>query len=159
MAVALLVGAVVWSTLDEADTLTEQRDALVSADAFGLDGGPEFLRFETAPVRSGRADVTAVYTQQSGFDIHVFTDPQRAESEFNGHLKAYAPRDEAQQINTYDASERCFAAEGGSFCFGFDGTRAFRSYTWERSDPDGLEALMLLRTARKHWYRFFSPEP
>ena len=140
--------------LDET-TLTEQRDALVSVDAYGPQGGPEFLRWETAPINSGQADVTAVYTDESGFDLHVFSDPLRADADFETHLNAYDHWPEVQEINTFADSERCFLASDRYFCFGFDGTRAFSSRTVERSDPDGWGALGLLRTARKHWYRFF----
>ena len=148
-------GAIVWAVLDET-TLAEQRDAYISVDSIDIGKGPEFLRFETAPIVGGQADITAVYTAGTGYDIHLFDEAKAAEATFRDDLDAYSRWPEAQEVNTYDASERCFAARGGTFCFGFDGTRSFRSYTWERTDPDGLEALMLLRTARKHWYRFFN---
>ena len=151
----VIIATIMWNVLDES-TLAEQRDAFISADSIDIGGGPEFLRWETAPIVGGQADITAVYTGQTGYDLHVFADPQRAEANFRDHVEAYSRWPEVQEINTFADSERCFAARGGTFCFGFDGTRAFRSYTREGADPDGLEALMLLRTARKHWYRFFN---
>lgn len=144
--------ALTWSVLDE-PTLDDQVAALAAFESNDISPGPEFLRHETAPVADGEyAALTAVYTEDSGYDLHVFAEPDAARAEFRENLVDYARWPEAQEVNTYDSSERCYSARQGTFCFGFDGTRALRSYTWETSDPDGMEALLLLRTARKHWY-------
>jgi len=155
-AVVVAVGLLVATLLGNNEPATPPEQIAALAGEPGQDiQGLAFQRFVTAAVNERQAALTALYEEEAGYDMLLFDSHERASERFDQWLTDNARWPEAQAINTYDEVERCFKARGSFYCFGLDRSRAMRSYTQAANDPDGLEALLLQRTARKHWYRAY----
>ncbi|HVF52367.1 MAG TPA: hypothetical protein VNC78_02045 [Actinomycetota bacterium] len=142
-----------WDRL-QATTPADEMAAFIATPSYDVDG-LRFVRFKTAPATSDSpyGGVTAIYSNGSAYDVHLYPSRQAAAAEFRERLEGFGRWPEVQTINTYEPVERCFSARGFVYCFGIDDTRTIRSYVPSDLNDASMNALLLLRTARKHYYR------
>lgn len=153
VAAALALGAVVlWTSLRTLSP-AEQMDAFIATRSNDVDD-LQFIRFHTAPPtrESPSARLTAAYSSEAAYDVHLHPERSGAAAEFRDNIEGFDRWPEVQAANTYGPVEKCFSARGTFYCFGIDGTRAMRSYVPMDVDDGSVKALLLLRTARKHYY-------
>ena len=92
----------------------------------------------------------------AGFALRLWPNAREAQQWFRNKVQDLARREEVQEMNTFKGLEFCKQAHRVTRCFGWDQTRTFEGETTGVSGFDTeLDALLLMRTARKHWYRVF----
>ena len=148
----------------EPPSLEERALELRSVEPYAFGREVRFARW-AGPVMFGEgAVIDAKYEgpwKVGGFEMTVVPSAEQARAMFEDELRVLRDLDEVQQINTFAGSEHCAKVTRSIFCIGHHGPHAsipvfFKSRTAgiDASD-DGMDALGLLRTARKHWCRIF----
>lgn len=155
VALSVVVGAgVVAYNITDEDTLSEQLRNLHKIEPVELEG----LRLDTWDLNGSTLRATYDGVGRSNwFSLTVLPTEDQARSWFVGVRAALGDKEEVQQINTFADIEYCASVGGGTRCIGWDGNRTFEGSTSGLGDFDReLDALLLIRTARKHWYRIYS---
>lgn len=160
LAVCLVVAVAVaaWTLVEEDPTPVQQAQALHEIEPMDLAG----LRLDTWNVNGPMVHATyvsdEVHEAHSGFfTLTVWDSKESARRWFEDVREALSDADEVQQINTFADVEYCASVAGGTRCVGWDGNRTFEGYTRGTGDVGNeFDALGLIRTARKHWYRVYS---
>lgn len=155
VAISVLVGAgVVAYNITDDDTLAEQLQNLLEIEPYELEG----LRLDTWDLNGSTLHATYDGKGRSNwFSLTVLPTEDQARSWFVDAHAALSDEEEVQQINTFVDIEYCASVGGATRCIGWDGNRTFEGFTsgvgyFGRE----LDALGLIRTARKHWYRIYS---
>lgn len=141
-------------------TPLEHAHRLSTVSAMDL-GPPDPLRFSRwiGPTSGdSSATITAVYDRGGyRFAMTVFADEDSAPTKFRATLEKLAGRPEVQQINSFAGTEYCARSGSQVECVGVEPqARLFLSSEGPaaRGELDEeLDVLLLLRTARKHWFR------
>jgi hypothetical protein len=149
----VIIGAVVYRMVDK-PTLSEQAEML--HDVRPNDMGQRLQLSDWS--RQGTV-LLATYESRRGvlneLTLSLWPDATQAERWFTQTVGRFRQQQIVQEINTFDGEESCVAVEATTRCVGYDGTRSFDGRTDGSSFTRQLDALLLIRIARKHWYRVF----
>lgn len=139
--------------IDDKDTLREPIENVYGVEPHTL----ERLRLERWE-RDG-STLRASYVGEgraNWFTLTILVTEDRARSWFTRARAALSDEREVQEVNTFADVEFCASVGGGTRCIGWDGNRTFEGFTSGTSGFDReLDALLLTRIARKHWYRVY----
>ena len=92
----------------------------------------------------------------AGFALRILPSEGAAQSWFQEAVTRLAGDEPIQEVNAFEGLEECVRDESGTRCVGHDGNHTLESWTAGRRDfSKHLDALGVLRVARKHWYRVF----
>ena len=89
----------------------------------------------------------------AGFTLRLWADESDARDWFRQKVRELSKQELAAEIN---ASEYCFRVAQGTRCVGNDSHRTYAGKTTGHGDSEKeLDARLLIRIARKHWYLVF----
>lgn len=152
LSVLVVAGVMAYNIADE-DTLPEQIENLHLIKPYDLKG----LGLETWEVKGSTLHATYAGEGRSGwFSFRILETEDQARSWFAGARAALSDEREVQEINTFANLEYCASVGRATRCIGWDGNRTFEAFTSGTGFDRELDALLLTRTARKHWYRIYS---
>lgn len=140
---------------DDEPTLLEQARELRSIDPYPF-GKLEFSGWSGPESNAAGATITATYdAADASFVMTVTKGAAAAREEMLAAKRDLAQWDEVQQINTYAPSEYCAQRKKVVRCLAYvPDEPVFVESRVVLGDPlDDFDALGLLRTARKHWFR------
>ena len=125
-------------------TLEEQARRLHAVEPYGLEG---------LPLESWTRDGLVLRAELGGegrarFELRLWPTENEAEDWFRERFDELIRR-EVAETDVVEGREPCAREGMETVCVGFDGNRTFES----RTTTDVTEARMLVRIARKHWYR------
>lgn len=151
----LVVIAILVLRPDDEPTLLEQARELRSIDPYPF-GKLEFAGWSGPESSPARATITATYDAEGAhFVMTVTQEAADAHGQFVEGRDELAGWDEVQQINTFAESEYCAQRKKVVRCLAYvPDEPVFVESRVVLGDPlDDFDALGLLRTARKHWFR------
>ena len=139
---AVAVGAVLVARAEPG--LEEQARRLHGVEPYGLEG---------LPLESWTRDGLVLRAELGGegrarFELRLWPTEDAAEDWFRERFDELIRR-EVADTDVVEGREPCAREGVETVCLGFDGNRTFES----RTTTDVTEARILVRTARKHWYR------
>lgn len=139
---AVVLGVVLVARADP--TLEEQARALHEVKPYGLEGRPLDSWTRDGLVLSAELGGEG----RAGFELRLWRMEDAAEDWFRERFDELIRR-EVAETDVVEGREPCAREGGETVCVGFDANRTFES----RTTTDVTEARMLVRIARKHWYR------
>lgn len=93
----------------------------------------------------------------ASFTLRLWGSESEARRWFADAVSSSAALEPVQEMNTVEGEEHCVRLDGGTRCVGFEGNRSFVGATTGLDNFETeLDALLLMRTARKHWHRVFA---
>ncbi len=162
LTVAVVAGALLLRDARDPTPLERARE-LRAVEPYDVGDSVHFARWLGPKDQGDAAVVQAQYTdaaEELGFELVVVVDGSTARDVFETERDELAAwEEEVQEINTFAHSEYCARRGLRVRCVGFlpKAPLFVRSYgSAEEDDTEReLDVLLLLRTARKHWYRVF----